>query len=413
MRTFVWTCALAFFLTPLLTAQDLVRLKKIVDDNIPVTFMPPNDLGRRPPPPELVDACTKAIDAVKQIYALPNLSVADRYWTLKREAAALIVLVYADAPKHYPRLTRISSELETMGNQKLAQLTEKHVLEIGATSATGPNAGNFPMQALAERMVIYAEQYPGPDSIQIIENFLRDVRLMNAIPRDRRLAVIAPIFQDYFQRINHTQKAVALLPDIHRSTLVGQPMSLSGVDINGKELDWLALDGKVVLIQFWGTWCKNCIAEMPELISLYEKYHNDGFEILGINTAVQGDKDERKVKQFLDTTDFNGKKIPWTILHEGLAKRQLPNQPTLTDFYGISELPVLILIGQTGKVLSLHPLPSALDNLIANATSPFTAALEGASEEDKKLIEEAKKKREEEIDQQIQQELGMPEGSTR
>lgn len=408
MRTHFWTFTLAFiiFLLPrtgLISAQDLAQLKKTVEANTPKEL--PYTLGNKPPAPELVNASEKVAEAVKQIYALPDISIQDRYWALQREAAAVIVLARADAPSYYSRLADISDELERAGNRKLAQLVEKHVLEIGTVLATGPNSGNFPIRALAERMVLYAEQHPDQDSLKLIDNLLHDVRLMNAIPRDHRLAVIAPIFQDYYQRINHKPKAAALEPDIQRSTLVGQHMTLTGVDLNGKELDWLTLDGKVVLIQFWGTWCKNCNAEMPDLIALYEKYHGDGLEIIGVNTGVQDDRDEKKVKQFIETKTFNGKKIPWIILHEGLAKRQRPNQTTLTDFYGISELPVLILIGQNGRVLNLHPLPATLDYLIAEATSPLAAALEGASEEDKKQIEEARKKQNEETNQQIQKEL--------
>jgi len=404
MRTLFWTCTLVLFLASFVSAQDLEQLKKTVDDNRPTTL--PDDLGRKPPSQELVDACKAAVNAANQIYALPDIDEASRLWTLQREATALIVLAYAETPTYYPRLAVISNELERRGLTKIGKEAEKHVLKIGVAVATATKpVGNMGInvESLAERMVLYAEQYPDTESIQLIDQFLLAVRSMTAIPRDRRLAVIAPIFQKYFQSINHTARARALESDIARSTLPGNPMQLMGVDINGNELNLNALYDKVVLLQFWGTWCPHCKEQIPNLISLYEKYNQSGLEIIGVNTGVQGD-DERKVKQFVEATTFGGKKIPWRILHEGLGERK--NKTTLTKLYGIDELPVLILIGRNGKVLNLHPLPSTLDDLIADATS-LLATVE-FTEEEKKQIEEMRKKREEEIDQQIRSGLSMP-----
>ena len=404
MRTLFWTCTLAFLFSSFVSSQDLEQLRKTIDDNVPTTL--PDGLGRNAPSQELVDTCKTVIDAANQIYALLDINEKDRLWTLQREAIALVVLSYAETPTHYPRLTVVSDELERHGLKNLVKLTEMHVLKIGSALAviTKPvgNVG-INVQSLAERMVLYAEQFPGQESMQIIEQFLMMVRSMTPIPRDRRLAVIAPIFQRYFQSINHTARANVLEPDIQRATLPGNPMLLMGVDINGRDLDLNSLQDKVVLLQFWGTWCPNCKAEMPLLISLYEKYRDAGFEIIGINTGVRGD-DEKKVKQFLETTTFEGKKIPWITLHEGLGERK--NKTTITKYYGISELPVLILIGRNGKVLNLHPFPNTLDDLIADAVS-LLATIEFTDEE-KKQIEEMKKKREEEIDQQIKSGLSTP-----
>jgi len=382
----------------------LAQLQKTLNDNRPATF--PDDLGLKPSSQELVDACKTALDAANKIYALPTLDEETRLWTLQREAAALIILAYADIPTYFPRLTVVSDELAQRGLTKIAKETEKHVLRIGSLLAiTTKPVGNVGLniQSLAQRMVLFAEQYPGTESMQLIDQLLLQVRAMAASARDRRLAVIAPIFQKYFQSIHYTARAQALESDIARSTLEGNPMQLMGVDLNGNDLDLNALQDKVILIQFWGTWCPHCKEQMPDLISLYEKYHKSGLEIIGVNTAVKGD-DERKVKQFIESTTFGGKKIPWTILHEGLGERK--NKITLTKLYGIDELPVLILIGRNGKVLKLHPLTSTLDDLIGDATS-LLGSIEFTDAE-KKQIEEMKKKRDAEIDRQIKTELSVP-----
>jgi len=410
MRTLFWTCALALFFSPCVAAQDLAQLRQTIENNIPATARPPEDLGRRAVPQELVDAYKVALDAITQIYALPNLDEQDRLWALRREALARIVLTYVDAPAHFARLTAISDELEQWGPRNLARLTEEHVLKISSALATqtGANTISINYEALAERMVLFAEQNPGQESLQMIDQFLRQVRQMRQQShRDRRLAMIAPIFQDYFRTIHHTPRALALDSDIQRATLPGNPMLLMGVDLDGRDFDPASVRDKVVLLQFWGTWCVPCRAEMPDLIALYEKYREADFEIIGINTGTNGD-DVARVRQFVDTTLFNGKRIPWRILHEGLGERQ--NRMTMTKFYGITELPVMILIGRDGKVLNLHPLPSTLDRLVAEATSPL-ASIEW-TEEERQQLEAIERQRQEELDQQIRQireELSQPQ----
>ena len=399
MRTFFLTCTWALLLFPCIVAQDLAQLSKTIDDNVPKVL--PDDLGRKAVSQELVDACNTVIEAANQIYALPDLEEQTRRRTVQREAVARIILSYNGAPAHYARLVALCDELNQWGNPNFAKLTEEHVLKIGMLLATqtGNNAINIDVHALAERMVMFVEQHPGPGSMQIIDLFYRQVNSMKPHYRDRRLAVIAPIFQDFYRRVNHAARADALDADIRRATLQDNTMLLYGVSIDGSVFNPASLRDKVVLVQFWGTWCAPCKAEMPQLIDLYEKYRKDGFEIIGINTNTSGD-DEKKVRQFVDTTLFNGKKIPWRILHEGLSERQYPNRETVTKYYGITELPVLVLIGRDGKVRNLHPLPSTLDSLVAEATS-LQARFDDWTEEEKKQMEENEKRRQEEIDLQL------------
>jgi len=396
MRTFFWTCVLALLFLPYVAAQDLAQLRKTIEDTLPAKL--PDDL--RVVPPEIVAACQKVVDTANQIYTLPNLDEQNKRWTMRLETYARIPLAYTDARTHYARLTVLSDEMDRWGPKEFAKSTEEHVLKLGALLAvqTGNNATNINRQALAQRMVLFAEQYPGADSLSLIDSFLRDVRSMKSPNyRDRRLAEIGPIFQEYYRSINQTLRVRLLDTDIRRATLPGTPMILRGVDLDGREFNLTSMRGKVVLIQFWGTWCIPCRAEMPDLIALHEKYRADGFEIIGINTGVQGD-DDRWVRRFLDTTLINGKRITWKILHEGLNKRQNPNRETATDFYGITELPVLILVGRDGNVLQIHPLLSTLDSLIAEALEPQF----DWTEEELEFIEERKRKEQEEINQLLE-----------
>jgi thiol-disulfide isomerase/thioredoxin len=138
---------------------------------------------------------------------------------------------------------------------------------------------------------------------------------------------------------------LSLLEGINRRlNLVGNPMELSGTLLDGKKLDWASYKGKVVLVDFWATWCGPCRAEVPNVLENYLKYHDKGFDVLGISLDDKRSDAEDYVKQT---------NIPWPSMFEenpGDAGWQNP----MAVKYGITGIPTAILIDQEGNVVSLH-----------------------------------------------------------
>lgn len=108
----------------------------------------------------------------------------------------------------------------------------------------------------------------------------------------------------------------------------------TAVNIEGKEINLVDYKGKVVLLDFWATWCEPCIAEMPNLLKVYKKYHNKGFEIIGVSL----DNSKRRLKSYLEKNN-----IPWVQVFDGKGWRS-----PLVELYKVQEIPAPFLIDREG-----------------------------------------------------------------
>mgnify|MGYP000085465418 CR=1 FL=1 len=134
-----------------------------------------------------------------------------------------------------------------------------------------------------------------------------------------------------------------------RLGLIGQPLTVEGVTLDGKPLDWSAYQGKVVLLDFWATWCGPCLEELPNIRKNFEQFHAKGFEVIGVNLNTN----LSELKQFLSLQE-----LPWTtitspIVLEGRAGEDWSQLPMAAKC-GVDAIPFLVLIGKDGKVDSIH-----------------------------------------------------------
>ena len=105
-------------------------------------------------------------------------------------------------------------------------------------------------------------------------------------------------------------------------------------DVKGGQVSLSDFEGKVVIVNFWATYCTGCIAEMPHFVDLYDKYKNQGFEMIGISLDQNGLAD---VKPFLQKKPLN-----YTIL--------LGNPSVSSQYKTKGLIPATYVIDKIGKI---------------------------------------------------------------
>lgn len=124
----------------------------------------------------------------------------------------------------------------------------------------------------------------------------------------------------------------------------------------GKTIRLSDFRGKVVVVDFWATWCPPCKAEIPDFIKLYSQYKSDGFQMLGISVDQGG---LAVVKPFIKNFGIN-----YPIM--------LANSQVVQDYGGISAIPTTFVIDKQGHVrasfVGYRPV-SVFEKLIKQLTS--------------------------------------------
>ena len=133
---------------------------------------------------------------------------------------------------------------------------------------------------------------------------------------------------------------------------LARPLDLTFTALDGRRVDTREWRGRVVLVDFWATWCVPCIDAMPKLKELYAKYHSQGLEI--INVSVDQASARPALERLVARLE-----LPWPQAFDGKGPA--------TEFavrYGVQPIPHVLLAGKDGMIAAVNPRGERLESEI-------------------------------------------------
>ena len=228
---------------------------------------------------------------------------------------------------------------------------QEHLLASIVNSPQAPET----IKAQAERAVI-SEHLDHLDLIdtpaQAAELEARIVRYIHQHPDDPKANALQVRRLDLLQKAD-PKKAADLLASLANNddpkvaaaargrqelqALAATPLDWKFTAVDGRPVDLADWHGKYVLVDFWASWCPDCLREMPDVLTAYHKYHDRGFEVVGVSM----DHDQTAMLAFLKKHG-----IPWPQEYDGKAW-----DSSVAVKYGVKGIPEMWLLDRNGRVV--------------------------------------------------------------
>lgn len=248
-------------------------------------------------------------------------------------------------------LERIGKTFANHSNEEIAAaarraLAESHLsrLRVAYQDTIGgePDAESSLISAAQE--MLQADEIPAPIILALL-NMTQNLEYSGKVPIAGELYELAAGAADRVKDAQAQERSRSLAEQgLRRIQLVGQPFDIVGQTVDGEAFSWSDYEGKVVLVDFWATWCGPCIKEIPNVRENYDRFHEAGFEVVGVNLDEQRDLVTRFLKQ---------NNLPWaTVVSDD--EEALGFDDENARRYNVHAIPFLVLIGRDGNVDALH-----------------------------------------------------------
>ena len=270
-------------------------------------------------------------------------------------AAALLapasLLAQTNLPVNHPALSPVVQDMQTIVKSVQAKLKA--------------HAGKVTEADLAEDLASFDSllaKHAGEKTDEVARVAYMKAMLYSQVLHDatKAAALTSQLkldFKDtaFVTRLEKQAAAAAEAKSKQSELAAGKPFpDFSEKDLNGQPLSVGGLKGKVVLVDFWATWCGPCRGELPNVIAAYKKFHGQGFEIIGVSL----DSDRAKLDDFLKKQDG----MTWAQYFDGLGW-----QNKLAGKYGVQSIPFTVLVGPDGNIIGTDLRGEALEPAIVGA----------------------------------------------
>ncbi|HEY2841431.1 MAG TPA: thioredoxin-like domain-containing protein [Pirellulales bacterium] len=302
-------------------------------------------------PQEQANLTAKKADAMMKI-AEAVTSTEDRNQWIKQMADMISATVQSGIwPEGVDRLKKLYTELaKDQATEELSSYVEFRYLTADYGAAL---ARNEEFQAVQAKWLKSLEKFvtDHPKSADTAEAMLQLAIAHEFAGQENDAKKWYAQIRDNFPDSSSSKKAAGA---VVRLDSVGKPIKLKGPSSTpgAKSIDLAAYAGKVVLIQYWATWCEPAKVDLAQLKELHAQFGKDGFALIGVSL-------DAKAEELSDYLKKN--RLPWAQIYEpGALDSRLANE------LGILTLPTMILVGKDGRVVNRNVHITELEREVGN-----------------------------------------------
>jgi len=228
------------------------------------------------------------------------------------------------------------TEMEKL-NKEVMALQEKYQSAMSMNNTDAAEKAKIDYQAMIDNNKVYTKNFVKEHSNSVVSPYITLFQLASQIDGSE-LDSIASKFAPELSKSEYVVKINEIVQEQKKTAIGVMAPDFTMNDPEGKPIQLSSLKGKVVLVDFWASWCGPCRQENPNVVKLYQQYHSKGFEILGVS---------------LDKTKEDWLKA---IAADNLTWIHVSDlqfwQNTAARLYGVNAIPQSFLLDKDGKIIA-------------------------------------------------------------